>query len=57
MTHSLMNDETAHHCVATASRTEDGYFGWTDRYGIRPSFFPTERAKRQDGRAHLVANS
>ncbi len=23
----------------TAFRAGDGYFGWTDRYGVRPPFF------------------
>ncbi len=41
---------------ATAQRADDGYFGWTDRYGVRPSFFPERQKARRNRGAYFIAN-
>ena len=39
MTTSRRNQNTDKNADPTSFRAGDGYFGWTDRYGVRAPFF------------------
>lgn len=41
---------------ATARRADDGYFGWTDRYGLRRSFVSDYEQRRARPRPYFIAN-
>ena len=56
MSHSTMIEAIASNPEATARRTDDGYFGWTDRYGVRPSFFPERDGRRRNSRPYFIGN-
>lgn len=56
MSYSARNEAICSKPQSVAHRAEDGYFGWTDRYGVRPSFFPESRAINSGRAPYFIAN-